>query len=352
MHAVELDGLALSRAYYEQVVRPLLARRRPELRHAAGRLGEGSEVLGLDDDVSRDHDWGLRLTLLVDAEDVAQVDGLLAAELSDSFLGLPTRFALSHDPAVRHRVQVETPAAFLGARLGVVSSASLSALDWLAMTGQALLEVTSEAVFADTAGELTRIRAAFAWYPDDLWLHVVAADWARLAEELPFVGRAGQRGDDAGSRVIAGRLCRTLMHLGFMVERRWPPYSKWLGSAFAALPAAGSAAADLQRAMAADTWRRRQQHLAAAAAQLYRTQHAAGLPCVDAAPTEPFHDRPFLGVPPVVVDVLRAAVTDPVVSALPPGLGAIEQWVDDVVVLTSPALCSAAVRACLGTRDR
>ena len=59
-------GIPLSRDYYESVVAPLLARHAPGLEHAAARLGSGSDVLGYDDAQSRDHDWGLRLTLLVE----------------------------------------------------------------------------------------------------------------------------------------------------------------------------------------------------------------------------------------------------------------------------------------------
>ena len=63
---------------------PLLARELPRLRYAAARLGSGSDVLGLDDTMSRDHDWGCRLTLLVDEADrpaVAAIGELLAREL-------------------------------------------------------------------------------------------------------------------------------------------------------------------------------------------------------------------------------------------------------------------------------
>ena len=38
-------------------------------------------MLGLDDDTSHDHDWGLRLTVLVDENDVGRVDAALEAEL-------------------------------------------------------------------------------------------------------------------------------------------------------------------------------------------------------------------------------------------------------------------------------
>jgi hypothetical protein len=68
-----LRGAELARAFYTDVVEPLLSQAVPGLRYAAARLGSGSDVLGLDDAMSRDHDWGCRLTLLVDEEDRDQV---------------------------------------------------------------------------------------------------------------------------------------------------------------------------------------------------------------------------------------------------------------------------------------
>jgi hypothetical protein len=59
-----LRGAELARMFHTEAVGPLLARKLPWLRYAAGRLGSGSDVLGLDDATSRDHDWGCRLTPL------------------------------------------------------------------------------------------------------------------------------------------------------------------------------------------------------------------------------------------------------------------------------------------------
>src|SRR4051794_41725254 len=97
-------GTALARTYYLDVVAPLLAARWPSLPHAAARLGSGSDVLGFDDDTSRDHDWGLRLTLLVTPDLVDDVNQYLEKTLPDSYADLPTRFAVTWDPVVRQRV--------------------------------------------------------------------------------------------------------------------------------------------------------------------------------------------------------------------------------------------------------
>ncbi|CAN7378866.1 DUF4037 domain-containing protein [Terrabacter sp. LjRoot27] len=326
-------GAELSRSYSEQVVEPLVRGRWPGMPCAAASLGSGSDVLGLDDAMSRDHDWGLRLNLLVPHDLVPAVDDHLAEQLPESFAGHPTRFATTWDPTVRHRVQVETARDLAVSRLGVDPTRDLTVDDWLRLTGQAVLEVTGGEVFVDDAGELDGIRRRLQWYPDDVWRHVVATDWARLAQELPFVGRTGERGDDLGSRVVAARLAGTAMHLGHLLERRWPPYAKWLGTSFTRLPRAGAAGEPLHAALAAGSWREREQGLVAALRVLNRVQGEAGLPTV-ADPVEPFWDRPYRGVREAVVVVLEQGVEDPAVRALPRGVGSAEQWSDNVDVLT------------------
>jgi hypothetical protein len=331
--SVSASGAALARAYLDEVVAPLVRDRWPGMEYAAARLGSGSDVLGLDDAMSRDHDWGLRLNLLVPGDLVAAVDDRLAEQLPESFAGRPTRFATTGDPTVRHRVQVETARDLAVSRLGVDPTRDLAVDDWLSLTGQAVLEVTGGEVFVDDVGELDGIRRRLEWYPDDLWRHVVATDWARLAQELPFVGRTAERGDELGSRVLAARLAGIAMHLGHLLDRRWPPYAKWLGASFARLPRAAVALGPLDRALATSDWSRREGGLVEAMRALTVVQGEVGLPTVD-DPVEPFWGRPYLGVGAAVVEALEASITDPLVRALPRGVGSAEQWSDNVDVLT------------------
>jgi len=60
------------------------------------------------------------------------------------------------------------------------------------------------------------------------------------AQEQAFPGRAGARGDEVGAALVSARLVESLARTCFYVERAYPPYSKWFGSA---LRCGGSAAA-------------------------------------------------------------------------------------------------------------
>ena len=65
-----MKGLELSRAYYEEYGKSMidtqLAQYKPYL--AAGLVGEGSECLGFDDELSTDHDFGPAFCLWVPEE--------------------------------------------------------------------------------------------------------------------------------------------------------------------------------------------------------------------------------------------------------------------------------------------
>lgn len=338
---MDVRGAQLSRAYYEELVGPIVLARWPGVPHAAGRLGSGSDVLGLDDALSRDHDWGLRLNLLVAAELVGEIDQHLETALPETFRGHPVRFSLSWDPAVRHRVQVQDVDTLVRSRTGITAAHAPTTAEWLSLTGQAVREVITGPVFADTAGELTAARERLSWYPRDLWTYVVATDWARLIQELPFVGRTADRGDDLGSRVITSRLVGVAMHLGHLLERRWPPYSKWLGTSFAALPRASTASGYLRQALEANDWQSREDGLVQALQVLHAAQRDVGLPSVE-DPVERFFDRPYRTVREEVVQRLESSITDPAIRALPRGVGSAEQRSDNVDVLMDPTRRGAA----------
>jgi hypothetical protein len=327
-----VSGLELSRAFYREAVEPLVG----DAPHSAGLLGWGSDVLGFDTARSTDHGWGPRLQVFVDPEQVDLVREAIDAGLPDEFRGWPTRVGWDRATGFAPQVEVASLGDWVRERLGFSPSDGVSFQAWLSTPQQMLLEITAGEVFHDDGGELAAARTALAWYPDDVWLWLVGCQWRRIDQEEPFVGRTAEVGDDLGSRVIAGRLVRDLMRLSFLLERRYAPYSKWLGSAFAQLDAHSEIGDALVQVLAAETYEPREAALVTAVEALARRQNALGLvPPVDAT-VRLFHDRPFhvLGSG-RFVDACLAGVTDPWLRSLPP-VGAIDQFADSTDVLSYP----------------
>ena len=88
-----------SRGFFEEIVHPLMERHFPEAatQMACGVFGYGSEVLFFDDELSRDHHWGLRVDILLpDAmhrELSGAILGTLVPELPQEYGGIPLRDA-------------------------------------------------------------------------------------------------------------------------------------------------------------------------------------------------------------------------------------------------------------------
>jgi hypothetical protein len=241
-----ISGLDLSQLLYEEAVQPLLTAHFPNLIYSAALLGTGSEVLGFDTPQSMDHSWGPRLMLFLSEADYStyrgQIDQLLRRALPSDIHGIPTNLAVARaDPPVaadddgtlpNHRIQFFTVHDFFMGQLWVDPSRELSVVEWMTIPEQKLRSVTAGHVFHDGLGELEPIRARLHYYPHNVWLYLLAAQWTRIGQEEAFIGRCGQVGDELGSRLVAGRLIRDLMRLCFLMERRYAPYIKWLGSAF------------------------------------------------------------------------------------------------------------------------
>jgi hypothetical protein len=356
--AAFIPGLELARLYYVEAVRPLLDTHVPGLRHTAALIGPGSEVLGFDTPRSTDHDWGPRLQLLLsdaaaDGGAAAQVGDLLTTRLPAEFRGYPTVFARSSARPGRrpsHHVLVAGLRGWLTGLLGFDPLTPIALADWVATPTQRLAEITGGRVFhdglAETDGGLAAVRARLGWYPHDLWLHVMACQWQRIGQEEPFPGRCAEVGDDLGSMIVTARLVHDLMRLALLIQRSYPPYSKWLGTALARTPAGGDVLPLLSAAMSAGTWPERERHLSAGYESVARLHNATGAtPPLDPAVRPTFYDRPYR-VPDAgrFVRALRCQIRDEAVRALPL-TGAVDQFVDNTDALGDPTLLRAATTA-------
>src|SRR5207248_1274157 len=123
--------------------------------------------------------------------------------------------------------------------------------------------------------------------------YLLAAGWTRIGQEQHLMGRAGSVGDELGSALIASRLVRDVMCLGFLMERQYAPYPKWFGTAFRRLNCAEALLPSLVAAQQATTWQEREVHLCEAFEHLAAMHNALEITEVVPARIAPFHDRPF-----------------------------------------------------------
>lgn len=339
-----IRSLKLSRLFYQKEVRPILNREFPELRHSAALIGWGSEVLGFDTALSRDHHWGPRMLLFLSSKDYPKLKDVICQTLSNNlpcqFMGYSTNYGKPDPGGVRlpiritsgtvdHMIDIYTVRSLFKSRLGLDPFKELSVTDWLTFPQQRLLELTSGEVYYDGLGELQSVREKLKFYPRDVWLYLLAAHWMRISQEEAFVGRAGDVGDELGSQILAARIVREIMKLAFLMERQYAPYGKWFGSAFRRLKISAKLTPVLRDVLLAKTWKAREQKLAHAYSLIAKQHNSLKI-------TEPlrtrasnYYDRPYLVIHgDRFADKILKAIKDPDVKRVNPHVGSIDQLTD------------------------
>ena len=340
-------GLGLSRYFFSEVVKPLVDRRFPALRYAAAMLGPGSEVLGYDDEMSTDHNWGPRVYLFLREDERSdcrhELDAFFRDNLPPKFRGFSTHFS-EPDPSdngtqlpvtaaggpIRHKIAISTTSEFFETYLGADLRQDIEPEDWLTFPQQKLRTITSGEVFHDDI-ELGAMRERVRYYPRDVWLYLLASGWTRIGQEEHLMGRAGSVGDEIGAALIAARLVRDLMRLCFLMEREYAPYPKWFGTAFAQLRCASSLTGPLLGVVTADSWQTRERYLVDAYEFVASMHNSLGITAPISAKARLFFNRPFRVIAlNGFADAIVAEIRDPSTRRIlrRPLIGGVDQFSD------------------------
>jgi hypothetical protein len=351
-----IPGLKLAEACFREAVGPIVDKHFPDLRYTAALIGCGSEILGYDTEMSTDHHWGPRAMIFLPPEnfdaDKHRIEAVLADELPLVFRGYSTNWtkANPNDNGVRnlealdsgpinHLVEMFTLRGFFVDYLDIDIETDLRPADWLTLPHQKLRSIVAGGVFRDDLG-LAAIRERFAWYPHDVWLYVLASCWSRVGEEEHLMGRAGHVGDEIGSALIASRLVRDVMRLAFLMERVYPPYPKWFGTAFRELECAEELAPPLTAVLNAQNWRDRESNLCHAYEIAARMHNRLDISDPLAESSSQFFGRPFR-----IIDggkfasALKACIQGPAVKSIAERrlIGNIDLLSDNTDLLEDPA---------------
>ena len=355
-----IPGLKLSELFYSEAAKPILDAFFPQVPHSAALLGWGSEVLGYDDVHSSDHHWGPRFFLFLSPENYEQYENAIFETLKHNlphrFRGYSTSFGRPDEVGVRlpsetdsgpvnHMIHIETIEKFFKWYLGCNPYESLAAADWLSFSEHKLLAVTSGKVFHDGLGKLEEVRRKFHYYPHDVWLYQIATQWIKIFEDREFVSRAGDVGDELGSMVIAARQVSRLMRLCFLIERKYAPYTKWFGTAFAELECASELGPIFRDVLLSPTWKERESNLARAYRVIAAMHNALKITRPIVEDVRNYHGRPYLvfDSPDLIRDILNS-FTDEGVKAIRHGLGSVNQFVDSTDQLSHHSLAEMLKR--------
>ncbi|MBR3149071.1 MAG: DUF4037 domain-containing protein [Eubacterium sp.] len=235
-----MNGIELSRAYFEEFGRPMLENEFPELMPylAAGLFGSGSECFGFDDEISTDHDFEPGFCIFLPDEDT--VDRRAAFLLERAYAKLPKEFMgfkrAMLSPVGGARKGVIRTAEFFEEKIGSPDG-TLTPEEWLTVPEQALAEATNGVVFFDNFGEVTKIREALAYYPEDVRRKKLAGNLLLMAQSGQYnYKRCLDHGEEAAAQLAVFEFVNSATAAIFLLNNIYKPYYKWSFRALRALP--------------------------------------------------------------------------------------------------------------------
>jgi hypothetical protein len=347
-----VKGLELSRGYYHDLIKPLLNKQYPALKYTAGLIGYGSDVLGYDTEISRDHMWGPRLYLFLSKKDLSEkqsdIMDFFSHELPTEYRGYPTHFSNPDGSGIRRMeapsqgtvsplIFLNTPEEMYQEYLGISHSKPLTDSDWLTMGEHRLLAFTAGELFHDEL-EMEKLRERVSAYPLNIRLYLMASLWEMISQKEAFVGRCGDLGDDMGSRLNATSIVHYLMRLAFLWDNRYAPYGKWFATAFEELSSAEKLGPLLKGALAASEWQKREDFLCRAYVLAGECHNSLGLTENVSPDISDYYGRPYR----VIFggrysEALTAKITDPILKEKDK-IGSVSHFSDVCQLYDNPVL--------------
>lgn len=226
-----MKGLELSQKYYEQYGKKMIREQFPEIadQTAAGLVGYGSECLGFDDDISRDHDYGPSFCIWLPRDIYRQYGEKMQAAydaLPKEFMGFAARV---EEEQGKGRVGVLCLEDFYREILGC-DSVPETAQEWFAIPESALCAAAGGQVFEDFCGRFTEIREALmAYYPEEVWRKKLAESLARAAQAGQYnYARAMKRGERVAAEIALTEFVKEAMQIVYLLNRKYAPFYKWM----------------------------------------------------------------------------------------------------------------------------
>ena len=227
---VKTLGQKMFEDFYYEYGEPMLQKKFPAFidKIAIGKVGEGSDCFGFDDEFSLDHDFGPGFCMWVSRETYDKIGTFLQDEydkLPRTFRGV-TRADMETG---KGRVGVCVIEDFYKRIIGM-EKAPETMEEWSGVEEFALATATNGWILKDVEGKFSSIRnQLLGYYPDELWLAKIAQCMYSISQYGQYnYGRMARRGDVVTAEQCRSGFIKSVMELVYLLNRTYAPYYKWM----------------------------------------------------------------------------------------------------------------------------
>ena len=238
-----MKGLELSKRYFYDIILPEFEKSLKDIFPlcAFGLVGEGSECYGYDDKLSQDHDFGPSVCIWLRKDDYLKYKDrinkiletlpktyLAFQELKESEWGYNRRGLLNIEDFYFKFIGSTNPPQTIN--------------DWQKIPETALATVTNGEVFIDNLGEFTKIREQLLnYYPEAIRQNKIATRLMNISQHGQYnYVRCLKRNDLVSANQCLYLFVDEVIHLVFLLNRRYKIFYKWANRALLDLKILGN----------------------------------------------------------------------------------------------------------------
>lgn len=223
-----MNGIDLSKKYFYDIAYPIFKKNCPEILDISsiGLVGEGSECFGLDDDISKDHDFGPGFCIWLSEDDVKiyknSIESVLK-KLPKEFLG----YKRIDSQIADKRVGLFSVEDFYE-KYTSVRKFPINDIDFLKIPESFLATVTNGEIFLDNCKLFSAYRKYLLdFYPEDVIRKKLAAYLFQMAQAGQYnLKRSLDRSDISATFFAKAEFMEALFGVLFLFAKVYMPYYK------------------------------------------------------------------------------------------------------------------------------